>query len=100
MTEYNFTPDPTSPEQDKANFIASWKIAGPKQRDKRLAETDYIHLPDVTVSDTFKANMITYRQTLRDIPSTVDAHLNQWSDINEMTDQHWSGLNWPTKPTP
>jgi hypothetical protein len=100
MTQYEFTSDPTSPEQDKANFIASWKIEVRKERDKLLAETDYIHLPDVTVSDTFKANMITYRQALRDIPSTVDAYLNQWSDINEMTDQHWSGLNWPTKPTP
>jgi len=29
-----------------------------KERDKLLAETDYIHLRDVTVSDTFKANMI------------------------------------------
>ena len=92
--EHNITP-----EEDKANFIASWKIEVRKERDKRLAETDYIHLPDVTVSDTFKANMITYRQTLRDIPSTVDAYLNKWSDINEMTNQHWSGLDWPTKPT-
>ena len=78
------TPDPITPEQDRANFIAEWKI----------------HLPDVTVSDTFKTNMIAYRQSLRDIPSTVDTYLSKWSDMSEMVNQHWSGLDWPTKPSP
>ena len=99
MTEYKFTPDPTTPEQDKANFIAEWKNEVRAERNRLLAETDYIHLPDVTVNDTFKAEMNTYRQALRDIPSTVDTYLSQWSDINEMYNQHWSGLNWPTKPS-
>ena len=44
--------------------------------------------------------MIIYRQALRDIPSTVDTYLSQWSDFDEMYNQHWSGLDWPTKPSP
>jgi len=95
----SFTPDPITPEQAKANFIAEWKNEVRAERNRLLAETDYIHLPDVTVDDTFKANMIAYRQSLRDIPSTVDTYLSQWSDMREMMNQHWSGLNWPTKPS-
>jgi len=30
-------------------------------RDKRLAATDYIHMPDVNVSDAFRASVMTYR---------------------------------------
>lgn len=100
MTEYEFTPDPITPEQAKANFIEEWKNEVREERDKLLAKTDYIHLPDVTVTDTFKSDMIAYRQALRDIPSTVDDYLNQFSDFTEMTNQHWCGLDWPTKPTP
>ena len=99
MIDENFSPDPITEEQAKANFIAEWKNEVRAERNRLLAETDYIHLPDVTVSDTFKAERITYRQALRDIPSTVDAYLDQWSDMREMTYQHWSGLNWPTKPS-
>ena len=100
MTEYEFTPDPITEEQAKANFIAEWKNEVRVERNRLLAETDYIHLPDVTVSDTFKTNMIAYRQSLRDIPSTVDAYLSKWSDMREMMNQHWCGLDWPTKPSP
>ena len=68
MTEYEFTPDPITEEQAKANFIAEWKNEVRVERNRLLAETDYIHFPDVTVSDTFKAEMNTYRQALRDLP--------------------------------
>lgn len=99
MIDENFLPDPATEEQVKANFIAQWKYEVRMERNRLLAETDYIHLPDVTVSDTFKTEMNTYRQSLRDIPSTVDAYLSQWSDMREMSMQHWAGLNWPTKPS-
>ena len=36
-----------------------------QERDKLLAETDYLALSDVTMSDAWK----TYRQNLRDIPA-------------------------------
>ena len=49
-----------------------------RERNRKLAETDYLALSDNTLAD----NMKTYRQDLRDVPSQ--------SDPNNIT--------WPTKP--
>lgn len=49
------------------------------ERNEKLAETDYYALSDVTMS----TEMTTYRQSLRDLPSTQ-------SDPDNIT--------WPTKP--
>jgi len=51
------------------------------ERDRRIAETDFYALSDVTMS----AEMTTYRQALRDIT----AHAN-WPHLNDD--------DWPTKP--
>ena len=51
-------------------------------RDRRIAETDFYALSDVTMSDA----MTSYRQALRDITS----HKN-WPDLSES--------DWPTKPS-
>ena len=93
--EHNITP-----EEDKANFIANWKYEVRMKRNALIAETDWIHLPDVTVSDSYKAALLTYRQKLRDIPATVDTYLAQFTDIKVLGRQHWDGLDWPTKPNP
>ena len=50
------------------------------ERDRKLAETDYLALSDNT--HTFADNMKTYRQELRDVPSQSDP----------------DNINWPTKP--
>ena len=50
-----------------------------KERNRRLAETDYLALSDVTMS----SEMTTYRQTLRDLPA------NTTDPANPV---------WPTKP--
>ena len=66
-----------------------------KERNARLAATDFYALGDVTLQD----NMKTYRQALRDLPSnTADpaAFETQWNDfVNKK-----SGVSdpWPTKP--
>jgi hypothetical protein len=54
-----------------------------KQRDKLLAETDYMGNSDVTLTDAWK----TYRQALRDISSQTPS------------DDALSNINWPTKPS-
>ena len=59
-----------------------------KERNKKLAETDFYALSDVTMS----AEMTTYRQALRDLPSNYTT-----SDSSELTED-LSNLNWPTKP--
>jgi len=52
-------------------------------RDRIIAETDYLALSDVTMSDAWK----TYRQSLRDITSGVD------------TVEKAENVTWPTKPS-
>lgn len=54
-----------------------------EKRDILLAETDYMALGDVTLSDAWK----TYRQALRDITDTTPS------------DDALSNINWPTKPS-
>ena len=59
-----------------------------KQRDAKLAETDWTALSDVTMAD----NMKTYRQALRDLPAAAggkDATLK---------DGVLENVTWPQKP--
>ena len=54
-----------------------------KQRDALLAETDYMALSDITLSDAWK----TYRQALRDITSQTPS------------DDVLTNITFPTKPS-
>ena len=54
-----------------------------RQRDALLAETDYMALGDVTMTDAWK----TYRQALRDITTQTP------------TDDALSNITFPTKPS-
>ena len=75
--------------------IEPWPYPGPdpakmwplvrRERNLRLAECDWIHLPNVTVSDEAKATWESYRQELRDLPTTV-------------ADDRPHEVVWPTKP--
>ena len=56
-----------------------------RQRNLKLAETDFYALSDVTMSDA----MTTYRQALRDI-TTQTPGLD--------SDGNLTGITWPTKP--
>ena len=82
----------TDEEQtDFDNNNTAWTNAAParrmvdlrKQRDKLLAETDYMALGDVTLSDAWA----TYRQALRDITDTTPS------------DDALSNITFPTKPS-
>ena len=57
------------------------------QRDKLLAETDYLLMPDYPITEEKLQVIKEYRQALRDLPSHEDAP--------------WLGkaIPWPTKPT-
>lgn len=66
-----------------------------KERDARLASTDYYALSDVTLAD----NMKTYRQALRDVPKDNSDPIKfqtQWHEFIAEKD----GISdpWPTKP--
>ena len=61
-----------------------------KQRNAKLAETDYLALSDVTLS----ADMKTYRQALRDLP----AHANGKDAAFDSDGRTLKNVTWPTKP--
>ena len=76
------TPQPTADELQAE--IARLEAAQPmvelrQQRNRLIAETDYLALSDATMTDDIK----TYRQTLRDLPA------NTTDPANPV---------WPTKP--
>ena len=58
-----------------------------EERDRRIAETDWMANSDVTMTDDWK----TYRQALRDLPYTAEPQLDENSQLTNVT--------WPTKPT-
>ena len=57
-----------------------------EERDRRIAKTDWMANSDVVMSDDWK----TYRQALRDLPSTASPTLNEHGQLINVT--------WPTKP--
>lgn len=83
--------DMTSEEQAAVVTAANEATAkrNRKERDHRLAETDFHALSDVTMS----SDMSAYRQALRDITT----HSN-WPNL-EYPDMDGSGGDWPTKPS-
>ena len=51
------------------------------KRDKLIAETDWTQLADSQLSDSVKASWVTYRQELRELPSTTGfPHEVTWPD--------------------
>ena len=59
-----------------------------RQRDAKLAETDWTALSDVTLAD----NMKTYRQALRDLPASDDGK------NATLKDGVLENVKWPQKP--
>ena len=60
-----------------------------RQRDEKLAETDWTALSDVTMTD----NMKTYRQALRDLPASNDGKNASLSASGSL-----ENVKWPSKP--
>ena len=60
-----------------------------RQRDAKLAETDWTALSDVTMAD----NMKTYRQALRDLPASNDG-----KNASLASDGSLENVKWPQKP--
>ena len=76
---------PTREETDKK--IAELEAAEPMrllriERNRRLAETDWMANSDVVMADDWK----TYRQALRDLPATQEPQLD---DVGNLTNVTW-----------
>ena len=66
-----------------ARFLVEAQRNFTVNRNRKIVETDYLALSDVTMSDAWK----TYRQSLRDITNGVD------------TVEKAENVTWPTKPS-
>ena len=83
-------PKPT--EKEINDKIAELDAAEPmrllrQERNRKLAETDWMSFSDSpTMTDEWK----TYRQALRDLPSTAEPQLDEQGNLINVT--------WPTKP--
>ena len=85
----------TKPTESEVNTkIAELDAAEPMrllriERDKIISSTDWRASSDLTLSDDWK----TYRQALRDLPTTASPKLNSEYDLD------YSSVTWPTEPT-
>jgi len=72
-----------------ADIIASavpWDDGVREKRNELLADSDWTQMDGSPLSDSKKAEWATYRQALRDLPTT-------FPNLN-----HGNGLEWPTEP--
>jgi len=92
-------------ESDKpSDFGTTWKAVSDKktelvnaepmrllrvERDRLLAETDWMGNSDVTMSAAWK----TYRKSLRDLPASAKPKLSSDGSLD------MSSVTWPTKPS-
>ena len=60
-----------------------------KERNLRLAATDWRASSDLTLSDAWK----TYRQALRDLPASATPKVDEFGDLDQ------SSVTWPTEPS-
>ena len=89
----------TKPTEEQVTAkIAEIKAAEPMTllRDERnilLAQTDFTQLGDIGLSDSKKAEWVSYRKALRDLPSVSNPKLNSFGDLD------MSSVSWPSKPS-
>ena len=85
----------TKPTEDEVKAkLKELELAEPMrllriERNKRLAECDWMANSDVTMSSAWK----TYRQSLRDLPSSATPKIDSLGDLD------LTSVTWPTKPS-
>ena len=62
-----------------------------RQRDARLAECDWVVTKALESGSSVASNWKTYRQQLRDLPSSASPQLDN--------DENLTNVTWPTKPS-
>ena len=64
-----------------------------EERNRRLTETDWTRMDDNGLSTSKKTEWKTYRQTLRDLPSSATPKLDSLDNLD------LTSVTWPTKPS-
>ena len=62
-----------------------------KQRDSKLSECDWVVIKALESNASVASNWKTYRQALRDLPSSANPQLDSEDNLTNVT--------WPTKPS-
>ena len=70
-----------------------------KLRNNLLAESDWTVMPDSPVSDSKKSEWETYRQALRDLPSTASSDFINQEITPSSPPVDMSSIKFPTKPS-
>ena len=70
-----------------------------KLRNKLLAESDWTVMLDSPLSDSNKAEWKTYRQALRDLPSTASSDFTNQEITPSSPPVDMSSITFPTKPS-
>ena len=89
----------TKPTEDEINAkVAELETAEPMrllrvERDKRIAETDWTQLKDISLDSIREKNWKEYRQALRDLPNGSTPKLDSYGDLD------MSSVTWPDKPS-
>ncbi len=93
VSKYRFHDGQTPPSEEEIQTkLAELRNAEPmrllrEERNQKLQETDWMANSDVNMTDDWR----TYRQALRDLPSTAEPQLDENGQLTNVT--------WPTKPS-
>ena len=99
VIEWNDT-EQIQPTEDEINAkLAELEAAEPfkllrEERNKRLAETDWTQLKDISLDSIREKNWKEYRQALRDLPNGSTPKLDSFGNLD------MSSVSWPDKPSP
>lgn len=89
--EIEFSEDAQAIERARLNAIEfSWTKLR-TERNIRLSNSDWVMLPDVSLTTEKKEEWITYRQALRDLPTNSTPELDEKRELTNVT--------WPTPPS-
>jgi hypothetical protein len=82
-------PVPTLTDEQKRDGLLNMIRS---DRNKKLSESDWSQFTDNGLSSEKKTEWVTYRQALRDLPSTLTI------DPNGTYVSTWNSITWPTPP--
>ena len=89
----------TKPTEEELNAkVTELETAEPfrllrEERNLRLTQTDWTRMDDNGLSTSKKTEWKTYRQSLRDLPSSTTPKLDSFGDLDS------TSVTWPTEPS-
>ena len=81
----NWVADPSSVSKKYADLVESsmWNLIR-RERDELLASCDWTQMPDSQLSESKKTEWATYRQELRDLPTSQTPTMDENQIISEV----------------